>query len=83
MPWVRLTFPQSRFTFPMWTHASRSVVAPACVAQVKGFGAKGYEMALDLLLDGEYARLGEGFEEKVRGKVIVGTPDGPKALELA
>ena len=26
---------------------------------------------------------GEGFEEKVRGKVIVGTPDGPKALELA
>ncbi len=60
-----------------------SVVAPACVAQVKGFGAKGYEMALDLLLDGEYARLGEGFEEKVRGKVIVGTPDGPKVLELA
>lgn len=54
-----------------------SVVAPACVAQVKGFGAAGYHMALDLLLEGVRDRLGEGFEKLARGKVIVGTPEGP------
>lgn len=58
-----------------------SVIAPACVAQVKGFGAVGYEIALDLLIDGSYERLGEGFEAKARGKIIVGTSEGPKALE--
>lgn len=56
-----------------------SVVAPACVAQVKGFGRAGYRLALDLLLDGVRDRLGEGFEKRAQGKVIVGTPDGPTA----
>lgn len=49
-----------------------SVVAPACVAQVKGFGIQGYTMALDGLLEGWRTRLGEGFEGKTSGKVIVG-----------
>ena len=49
-----------------------SVVAPACVAQVKGFGVEGYKMALDGLLSGWSTRLGEGFEAKAQGKVIVG-----------
>lgn len=56
-----------------------SVVAPACVAQVKGFGIEGYLMALDGLLEGWSTRLGEGFDQRVRGKMIVGTPEGPVA----
>ena len=60
-----------------------SVVAPACVAQVKGFGAAGYRMALDLLLEGEHVRLGEGFEKRAHGKIIVGTDTGPVAREEA
>ncbi|MBQ3105875.1 MAG: type II 3-dehydroquinate dehydratase [Eggerthellaceae bacterium] len=54
-----------------------SVVAPACVAQVKGFGKEGYLMAVDGLLEGWSVRLSEGFDRAVQGKVIVGTPDGP------
>ena len=54
-----------------------SVIAPACVAQVKGLGAAGYRVALDLLLEGARDRLGEGFERRAQGKVIVGTPEGP------
>ena len=30
-----------------------SVIAPACVAQVKGLGKEGYLRALDILLEGE------------------------------
>lgn len=56
-----------------------SVVAPACVAQVKGFGVEGYLMAFDGLLEGWSTRLGEGFDQHARGKVIVGTPEGPVA----
>ncbi len=56
-----------------------SVVAPACVAQVKGFGIEGYRMALDGLLEGWSWRLGEGFEAFAQGKLIVGTPEGPLA----
>ena len=48
-----------------------SVVAPACVAQVKGLGIEGYEKAVDLLLEGHTTRLGEGFEQRYSGKVIV------------
>ena len=57
-----------------------SVVGPACVAQVKGLGFEGYKVALDGLLGGWNERLGEGFEARAQGKVIVGTPDGPMAL---
>ena len=57
-----------------------SVVAPACVAQVKGFGIEGYKMALDGLLSSWSTRLGEGFEARAKGKIIVGTPEGPHAL---
>ena len=41
-----------------------SVIAPACVAQVKGRGFKGYCDAIDILLEGPRERLGEGFEER-------------------
>lgn len=49
-----------------------SVVAPACVAQIKGKGIAGYEEAVDGLLDGWSVRLGEGFEKRSRGKTVVG-----------
>ena len=43
-----------------------SVVAPMCVAQVKGLGIEGYERAIDVLVDyGNLPRLGEGYEERV------------------
>ncbi len=57
-----------------------SVVAPACVAQVKGMGFDSYKVALDGLLEGWTVRLGEGYELRAQGKVIVGTPEGPVAL---
>lgn len=44
-----------------------SVIAPACVAQVKGLGIAGYCRAIDILNDqgGEFLnRLGEGFEQR-------------------
>ena len=49
-----------------------SVLAPACVAQVKGLGVEGYRVALDGLLDGWSVRLGEGFEARTSGKIVVG-----------
>ncbi len=50
-----------------------SVIAPACVAQVKGRGFQGYCDALDLLLEGVSERLGEGYEQRYpAGQVIVG-----------
>ena len=49
-----------------------SVVAPACVAQVKGLGVEGYKVAFDGLLEGWRTRLGEGFEARASGKIIVG-----------
>lgn len=43
-----------------------SIVAPMCVAQVKGLGIEGYERAIDVLVDyGNLPRLGEGYEERV------------------
>ena len=48
-----------------------SVIPPACVAQVKGRGFKGYCDAIDILLEGPRERLGEGFEERYpTGEVI-------------
>ncbi|MDO4502425.1 MAG: type II 3-dehydroquinate dehydratase [Coriobacteriia bacterium] len=49
-----------------------SVVAPACVAQIKGHGIDGYCEALDGLLEGWSTRLGEGFDTRTSGQVIVG-----------
>ena len=43
---------------------SISVIAPACVAQVKGLGFAGYEKAVDILLDcDDLVPLGEDFEK--------------------
>lgn len=53
-----------------------SVIAPACVAQVKGRGFQGYCDAVDLLLEGASERLGEGYERRYpAGQVIVGGRD--------
>ena len=45
-----------------------SVIAPACVAQVKGLGVSGYCRAVDILVDmledGGLHRLGEGYEAR-------------------
>lgn len=49
-----------------------SVIAPACVAQIKGRGFQGYLDALDLLAAGVEGALGEGYEERYEpGQVIV------------
>ncbi len=53
-----------------------SVIAPACVAQVKGRGFAGYCDALDTLLEGVTERLGEGYENRYKsGQVIVAGRD--------
>ena len=42
-----------------------SVIAPACIAQVKGLGAEGYCRAVDILCEmQQLVRLGEGFEQR-------------------
>ena len=44
---------------------ARSVIAPECVAVVKGMGLQGYCRAIDILCDGRpLARLGEGYERR-------------------
>ena len=57
-----------------------SVIAPACVAQIKGFGFDGYLRALDGLLEGWSTPLGEGFDRLAQGKIIVGGESGPTVL---
>lgn len=49
-----------------------SVIAPACVAQIKGRGIQGYCDAIDLLLSAQsYERLGESFETRFpQGEVV-------------
>lgn len=43
----------------------RSVIAPACLAQVAGLGVEGYCRAIDVLCETEQtARLGEGYEHR-------------------
>ena len=52
-----------------------SVIAPACVAQVKGRGFQGYCDGLDILLGGAAERLGEGYEQRCApGQVVVAAP---------
>ncbi len=51
---------------------AKSVVAPVCVAQIKGRGFQGYIDAIDLLRSASSTeRLGEGYEERYpQGEVI-------------
>nr|WP_315897619.1 type II 3-dehydroquinate dehydratase [Xiamenia xianingshaonis] len=59
-----------------------SVIAPACVAQVKGRGFQGYCDALDLLIAGLNERLGEGYADRAtHGEVVV--PAGAAAVAEA
>ncbi len=59
-----------------------SVIAPACVAQVKGRGFQGYCDALDLLIAGLDERLGEGYADRAtHGEVVV--PAGAAAVAEA
>lgn len=51
-----------------------SVIAPACVAQVKGRGFEGYCDAIDILLEGPRERLGEGFEERYPTGEVIAAP---------
>lgn len=51
-----------------------SVIAPACVAQVKGRGFKGYCDAVDLLLEGPRERLGEGYESLYPAGQVIAAP---------
>ena len=52
------------------------MIAPACVAQVKGRGFAGYCDALDILLEGVTERLGEGYENRYKsGQVIMAGRD--------
>lgn len=63
-----------------------SVIAPVCVAQVKGLGTDGYLRALDLLREGSvFQRLGEGFERRVSGNpaIVVATDQPSAALAQA
>lgn len=49
-----------------------SVIAPACVAQIKGRGVKGYCNAIDLLnLYETFGRLGEGYEKRYAPSQII------------
>lgn len=51
----------------------KSVIAPVCVALIKGRGFQGYCDALDLLLSGAHERLGEDYERRYPiGDMIVG-----------
>ena len=50
-----------------------SVIAPACIAQVRGMGIAGYCRAIDILCDpDDYERLGEGFEEPAGTNIAIG-----------
>lgn len=49
-----------------------SVIAPACVAQVRGLGVSGYCQAIDILLENDsLPRLGEGFEKRFDADCLV------------
>lgn len=49
-----------------------SVIAPACVAQVRGLGVSGYCQAVDILLENEsLPRLGEDFEKRFDADCLV------------
>lgn len=62
----------------------RSVIAPACVAQVKGLGFEGYCRAIDVFCENEVLeRLGEGFENRypIADNIIVGIPGNDAEAE--
>lgn len=62
-----------------------SVIAPACVAQVKGCGPQGYCDAIDILLEGRAdGRLGEGYELLYpEGRVIISGQDVSAAASIS
>ena len=55
-----------------------SVIAPVCVAQIKGRGFKGYCDAIDVLLEGTHERLGERYAEAASAPALA-----PADLSLA
>ncbi len=62
-----------------------SVIAPACVAQVKGLGVNGYCRAVDILVENDgLPRLGEGYEQRFAPESnvrIAGKEDAAVAAE--
>lgn len=59
-----------------------SVLAPVCVAQVKGLGIEGYCRAVDVLLEAESpARLGEGFESRSKASAHIVVAGAQEAAE--
>ena len=60
-----------------------SVIAPVCVAQVKGLGVDGYCRAIDLLCDNDsFEQLGEGYEFRRSSDEHVIVGDGAKDIHL-
>ncbi|MGI6045833.1 MAG: type II 3-dehydroquinate dehydratase [Eggerthellaceae bacterium] len=53
---------------------AKSVIAPVCVAQVRGLGLDGYKKALDILVSTkDFHQLGEGYEKRYpAAQVIIG-----------
>ena len=61
-----------------------SVIAPACVAQVKGLGVEGYCRAIDILLDNPgLPRLGEGYEADFPADATITMRYGTGGSDLA
>ena len=63
---------------------SVSVIAPVCVAQVKGLGFGGYCRAIDILLENPVlSRLGEGYENRfpMEERIVVSTEPAADAGE--
>lgn len=54
-----------------------SVIAPVCVAQIKGRGFKGYCDAIDVLLEGAHERLGERYAEAAPSLVPASADPAP------
>ena len=60
------------------TFRRTSVIAPACVAQIKGLGFDGYCRAIDVFRENaSLVRLGEGYEQRYPAgqNIIVGIPE--------
>ena len=63
----------------------KSVIAPACVAQVKGLGFDGYCKAIDILCEHDgLGRLGEGYDERfpLGQKIVVGEWEGAGSAQV-
>lgn len=59
-----------------------SVIAPVCVAQVKGLGVEGYCRAIDVLCDYDHLeKLGEAYAEQSFEGVAIGAPASASNVE--